>query len=45
MNVAPGRPDSAVRNALATTSATESGASISALYLVIGRNKLTVSIA
>ncbi len=43
MNAAPGRPDSAARNAFATTSETATGESISALNLVIGRNRLTVS--
>src|ERR1700749_3429700 len=43
MNTAPGRPDSAVRKAFATTSEIESGEQISVLSLVIGRNRLTVS--
>ena len=43
MNAAPGRPDSAVRKAFATTSGTEPVASISTLNFVIGRNRLTVS--
>ena len=38
-----GRPDSAARKAFATISDTASGASISALNLVMGRNRLTVS--
>src|SRR5215510_8833295 len=40
----PGRPDSAARKAFATISDTACGESISALNLVIGRNRLTVSI-
>ena len=45
MNAAPGLPDSAARKAFATTSETELGESISALNLVIGRNRFTVSIS
>ena len=44
MNAAPGRPDSAARKALATTSETEPAESISALNFVTGRKRLTVSI-
>src|ERR1700691_2370345 len=43
-NAEPGRPDSAARNAAASTSAVEAGESTSAAYLVIGVQMLTESI-
>jgi hypothetical protein len=41
---APGRSDSALRNAFVITSETDSGESTSALYLVTGLKRLTESI-